>query len=255
MVKAKAYVCNRCRKFITYSPDEAGQTMSCPFCKSPISLPAAPFASSPSKRREHRPWSPAIWVVAVSASLVAGSALLLPWHGRKGASQVVPLPLPAFTQERITVAPAPARVRGQHVTVAVTDVWYGCPEIYQAALNKTVSTETPVCCVRISVTNSGKEGVAYRSWRVFEASADKKLAELRSASGTPYSLVSFGAESYPVGAQRKRELELAPGNTLTDLVLFLCDAKPTGDLSLTLPCANMDAQGELRFTIPSGLIR
>ncbi|HNX35213.1 MAG TPA: hypothetical protein PKM57_11335 [Kiritimatiellia bacterium] len=156
-------------------------------------------------------------------------------------------------QERITVAPMPVRVRGQHATVAVTDVRYGCPEVYQAALKRTVTTETPVCSVRLAITNTGKEKVGYRPWRVAEALSDQKKAELTKADGTPFSLVSFGLDSYPVGAQMATAL--APGETFTDLILFLCDAKPTGDLELVLPCENMDGKGELRFTIPQSMVR
>ena len=253
MVKDKAYVCNLCRKVITYSPEQSGTASTCPFCKASISFPSEhrlrPAAAA--RGSGHR----FLWPGLALATAVLGAVLFLlsgP-RGGDGKADQPPTARRALMQERITVAPMPVRVRGQHATVAVTDVRYGCPEVYQAALKRTVTTETPVCSVRLAITNTGKEKVGYRPWRVAEALSDQKKAELTKADGTPFSLVSFGLDSYPVGAQMATAL--APGETFTDLILFLCDAKPTGDLELVLPCENMDGKGELRFTIPQSMVR
>lgn len=253
MVKDKAYVCNLCRKVITYSPEQSGTAGTCPFCKASISFPSEhrlrPAAAA--RGSGHRFLWPGL--ALASAALGAGLFLLARSHSGDGKADPAHPLRQALMQERITVAPMPVRVRGAHATVAVTDVRYGCPEVYQAALKRTVTTETPVCSVRLAITNTGKEKVGYRPWRITEALSDKNKAELRKADGTPFSLVSFGLDSYPVGAQMATAL--APGETFTDLILFLCDAKPTGDLELILPCENMDGKGELRFTIPQDMVR
>lgn len=155
--------------------------------------------------------------------------------------------------KRITVAPLPVRVRGTRATVAVTEVRYRQPDIYHAALKKTVSTETPVCCISLSITNRDKITAAFHSWRIFEALSDQKKAVLTDGEGNAYGLVSFGIDSYPVGM--RQQADIGPGQTLSDQVLFFCDAKPSSDLELTLPCENMGGKGDIRFRIPREMIQ
>ena len=110
-----------------------------------------------------------------------------------------------------------------------------------------------VCPQCRRVINTGITRVGYRTWRSFEASADPKWATLSAADGSVYGLVSFGTDTYPSGACE--QADIAPGETITDILLFICKAKPASDLKLTLPCENIGGKGVIRFTIPRGLIR
>ena len=251
MFTSKAYVCNRCRKAISYSVTQAGTTRPCPFCGTTVHLPADKDFQPDSPVRNRRGLWLSLFLMAALAG--AGGYLFL----KPDATGVTPLKtlsvIRPFTFDRTTVAPAPAGVRGAKAVIAVKGLRYGCPDIYHVALNKTMPTETPVCCVDLEITNTGKTPVEYHSWRISEAYADQKRAMLKAVNGSPFGLVSFGRESYPSGAWR--QADIAPGETITDKVLFLCDAKPADDLELNLPCENLGGKGDLRFKIPCALIQ
>lgn len=250
MFKDKAYVCNLCRKVITYSPEEAGKTFPCPFCKSPVTLPSKWARRATGQAPKRRFWP---WALLVALAALGGSAAWLgAGSGAKEAVQAIPV-LSDLLQNEVTVAPASARVRGSHLSVAVTEVWYGRPDIHDASLNKTEPTQTPVCCVRLAITNGGKAPAAFCSWREAERAAELQKIILTELAGATNSLVSFGPGCAPAGFQPRTEI--APGETAQDLLLFLCKAKPSSDLAFTLPCENLGGKGQLSFRIPSGMVR
>lgn len=242
MFKDKAYVCNLCRKVITYSPAEAGKTFPCPFCKTTVTLPrkwARQPVSAPAGPKKR-------------SGLVCFALALLAAGGVAGLS--VKLASNAeWLSERVTVAPEPALVQDAQISVAVTDVWFGQVEMHNAALNTKELSQSPLCCVKLQIANAGSETVSFLSWREPGPSADLPRVTLSEPGGAPLSLASYGANCLPVGT--RRQAELAPGATLSDTVLFLCAKKPAGDLSLTLPCENIGGRGQLCFRIPAGMIR
>jgi len=259
MFKDKAYVCNLCRKVITYSPDEGGKTMPCPFCKSSVTLPSSPAGIRTKKTSRTRFRAVAGLLVLL---LAAGTAAVIYLdRSRAPSPQAAALGMIGpdsllhewVTQCRVGEAPQTLKARGVDVAVAVTDVRYGCPEIYQTALQRVVPTETPVCCIRVALTNTGKTPIRIRPWRLYNSINDEKLACLKRADGHPYSLVSFGIESDPVGAIHTSEL--LPDDTRSDLILFLCGERPRDDVELRLPCENIGGKGDLCFRIPNGMIR
>jgi hypothetical protein len=191
-------------------------------------------------------------VLAVALAGV-GVCLLLKTGVNADSAGKVLSSLPALLRDRVTVAPAPARVKGTRATVAVKELRYGCPYVYHAALNKTLPTETPVCCLMLEIANSGKHPVEFHAWREPEPNADIQRATLTDINGVAYGLVSFGVESIPSGAWLHGDI--APGETATDVVLFICAAKPTTDLTLILPCKNLGGKGDMRITIPCGMIQ
>lgn len=257
MFKDKAYVCNLCRKVITYSPEEAGQTMPCPFCKSSVTLPASSdghHVGRPNRPR-HR-GAAGLFVV-----LLAAGATVVAWQMRTRTSSLQAAGSGGFgssvlnawvTQRRTADAPKTIHARGVDVAVTVTDIRFGCPDIYQAALQRIAPTETPVCCVRVELTNTGKTPIRLHPWHLAESLTDTRRACLKRADGHSYSLVSFGVENDPVGTVRTSEL--LPDATACDLILFLCDERPGDDLELTLPCENVGGKGELCFRIPKSMI-
>ncbi len=251
MYKSKAYVCNQCRKVTAYSKKEAGTTIPCRFCGESLTLPCdKDFHPETAGRKKNT----RVFCLLFLASLVGIVFWRFPIPLTKVENPLLHVPLsPAFFQDRSAVAPAAVKVRGVQATVAVTDVYYGCPDIYYASLGKTMKTATPVCCVRVEITNTGDKTAGFHSWRIFEAFSDQEKATLTDANGTAYSLVSFGVDGTPDGMQQKADIEA--GALFTDLILFLCEAKPTEELELTLPSANLAGKGKLRFTIPGGMIR
>lgn len=257
MFKDKAYVCNLCRKVITYSPDEAGVTMPCPFCKSSVTLPASPGGhrvGCPDRPR-HRGMAGLLVVLLAAGATAVAWQMYTQTSGPQaaGSGGVGSGALNAWvTHHRTTDAPKAINARGVDVTVAVTDIRFGCPDIYQAVLQRVAPTETPVCCVRVELTNTGKTPVHIQPWRLFDSLTDAKRACLKRSGGTSYSLVSFGVENDPVGTVQKSEL--LPDATCCDLILFLCDDRPRDDLELTLPCENIGGKGELCFRIPNSMI-
>ena len=254
MVKNKAYVCNVCRKVISYSRDDAGTTIPCTFCGTPAKLPVDPNWTVDATRG--RPRSRClVFIIVLLALALLGAFLFFRKQvvNVQTSIQQVTHALHLLSDPQPTVAPSPVRVRGCRATVAVTEVVYGCPEIYEEALSRTSVTETPVCCVKVTVTNMGKSVLPFRTWRICEALADPKRARLIVPNGQDYSLLAYGVGSYPVGPLQQSEL--APQDSVTDMVLFLCDAKPDRDLELVLPCENIGGKGDLHFTIPRHLIR
>ena len=251
MYRSKAYVCNQCRNVTAYSVKEAGTTIPCRFCGASLTLPCdKDFHPDPADRKKNT-W---LFCLLFLVSLVGIVFWRFSIPQTRAEKTLLHLPLsPAFFQDRRAVAPASVKVPGVQATVAVTDVYYGCPDIYYSSLGKTTRTETPVCCVRVEITNTGDKTAGFHSWRIFEAFSDQEKATLTDANGTSYNLVSFGVDSTPVGMQQKADIEA--GALFTDLILFLCEAKPTEELELTLPSANLAGKGKLRFTIPSRMIR
>ena len=155
--------------------------------------------------------------------------------------------------DQTTEAPEPARVRGVRATVAVTEVSYGCPVIFEAPIKKLSKAETPVCCVKLVINNTGQEIVEFRTWRIFEKFADAPKATLTDKAGCSYGLVSFGVETYPEGSHQQANLN--PGEAITEQILFSCKQKPSDDLEISLPSENLGGKGHLRFCIPRDMIR
>ena len=252
MTKDKAYVCNHCRKVITFALSDAGRMIACPFCKTPARLPVA-FGASAVRKPKLR-----AGLICLASGLLAiiGIGAVLLCRKAAGAGNGAQQPQPVWnllSEPRPTLAPTPVHAKGQRATLAVTEVVYGCPDIYQEALGRTSATETAVCCVKIVVTNTGKKAIPFRSWRIFTALADAQQAVLTNPDGEIYNLTAYGVDCYPVGC--RRQSELAPQESLTDQVLFLCGTKPDCDLQLRLPCENIGGKGNLFFTIPRNLIR
>ncbi len=256
MVNDKAYVCNACRKTITYSRDNAGKTIPCPFCGAVVKLKAAPGWTVTAKHGHGRSGSRSLFfvVLLVTLAVIGGvlffrkPVLTVPPAVQQDANAWNLLPAP-----KPSVAPAPVWARGVRATLAVPEVVYGCPDIYQESLNRSSVAETPVCCVKVTITNTGKSVLPFRTWRIFDSLADQKRARLRDADGNDYSLIAYGVDSYPAGF--RQQADLAPQEWLTDCVLFLCATKPDSDLELVLPCENIGGEGDVCFTIPRRLIR
>ncbi len=251
MFKDKAYVCNHCRKVITFSSEEAGTSRPCPFCRTPLTLPSVqgrrPVAGAKKKSRLARGF-----VASVALACAAGASLLL-LRGNAVEKTLQSIPFVNLGARRITVAPEPARARGVRATVSVTEVRYACADIYHPSLRQTSRTETPVCCIKLAICNTGKRPVAFRSWRTAHTAGEATAVRLTDGAGRDYSRVSFGAETYPLGM--RQEAELASGDTLSEQLLFISGTKPNGDLELVLPCEHLGGKGDLRFRIPAAMIQ
>ena len=256
MVNDKAYVCNACRKTITYSRDNAGKTIACPFCGAVVKLKTVPdWTLTATHGSGGTGWRRLFFVVVLVALAVLGVWLFIrkpvlnvppAVHQKDNTWNLLPTPKPS-------VAPAPVWARGVRATLAVPEVVYGCPDIYQESLNRSSVAQTPVCCVKITITNTGKSILPFRTWRIFDSLSDQKRARLMDAAGNDYSLIADGVDSYPAGFLQ--QADLAPQEWLTDCVLFLCATKPDCDLELVLPCENIGGEGDVSFTIPRHLIR
>ena len=251
MFKDKAYVCNYCRKVITFSPEEAGTSRPCPFCRSPVTLPSVHGYRSVSGAKRTNRLARCLVVCVALACATGGSLLLL--RGDAVEETLRSIPFLNLGARRITVAPEPARARGVRATVSVTEVRYACADIYHPSLRQTSRTETPVCCIKLAISNTGKQPVSFRSWRTAHTAGETTAVRLTDSGGRDYSRVSFGAETYPVGT--KHEAELASDTTFAEQLLFICGAKPNGDLELVLPCENLGGKGDLRFSIPAAMIQ
>ena len=250
MFKDKAYVCNLCRKVITYAPVEAGKTMPCPFCKTIVTLPAAPIKPGLHVKPKSSTFG---WIIFAILFLiaVAGGVYAFIWFRQNSDNEQSnqTSPFVNLGQPRIYEISEPAKVRGVDMSVTVSGMSFGCPKVYQADLKRVAATETPVCCVKLILANTGKHSVNVKPWRMSDAFDDTKRASLKRSDGIQYSLVSFGFESDPVGV--KKTAELAPGATQTEVLFFFSNARPTQGLELTLPCENLGGKGDLRFRIPA----
>ena len=256
MFKDKAYVCNLCRKVITYSLDEAGKTMSCPFCKTAVTLPVGTIRQVPPPESSKALF---IWIALAVLLLTAGAVGV--YVITRPALPPPPVPVPT-TLVAATPGTLTDRVSGlippwikprTDVNVTVSEVRFARPNLYDTALKRTVQPQTPVCCVKLKLTNNGGTSVSLKPWRMPDAFNDPKHASLRQKSdGRPYSLVSFGLDSYPADIQAVTEL--APGETTTEVLFFFSKACPEQELELTLPCENLGGRGSLRIPISVGMI-
>ena len=245
MFKDKAYVCNLCRKVITYSPEQAGTTFPCPFCKTPVTLPSRWGVRAKTKTHTGLAW-------LVSLLLVAAAGAGAVWFWALPQAIAARSPQQGPETNCVTVAPAPAYVQGSNLTVAVTDVWYGCPQIHDSSIGTTETAQTPLYCVKLAVANVGKASVCFYSWREPLQSAAASKIKLFGSDGQAFSLVSYGSNTAPAGF--RQQAEIAPGETLCDLVLFLRKEKPQSDLELTVPCENIGGAGQLCFRIPRDMV-
>jgi hypothetical protein len=243
MFKDKAYVCNLCRKVITYSPEQAGSTFPCPFCKMPVTLPTTwakhPTAVAPSARKARSWLLPTL--AAFTLTLAAAGLAVVGWARS------------SWSADPDTVAPHAAQVPGTRLTVSVTDAWFGPVEIRNEALQTAEQTQQPLCCVRLHIVNGGESRVSFRSWREPAPTADTERICLKDGCGAALCLASYGGSTHP--ADSRQQAELAPGETLGDTVMFYCQQKPEGDLELTLPAENLGERGQLRFRIPAAMVR
>ncbi len=251
MIRTKAYVCNRCRKAISYTVLEGGKTLPCMFCGFTVTLPSdKDFQPDVPVRKRMRLWT----FLLLTTMLTGAGGYLFFTHSVEAATARKALSgLRAYVCAYSTVAPAPAKAHGSCVTVSVKEIHYDCPDIYYVGLKKTLRAEKPVLCVALEIANVGKTQIGFHSWRMPEAAADQTKATLIDCDGAAYGLVSFGVDTLPSGVQQRNDL--APGESFTDWAYFIGDEKPQKDLKLTLPCENIGGQGVLRFSVPCSMIR
>lgn len=260
-VHTKAFACQSCKKLISYDRSQAGSEAVCPRCGLKQRVPAEGEQPPPlpeATRRKKR--LPCLLVgcggclsalIALAVLLALGVFVALPLRVPPSCQRLVrPLVSRGYLQG---TAPETATFAGSDVAVSVTGIARTCPAIYQASLKRLSPTETPVFRVTVQICNNGKGTVSYRTWRAVEDASDaQRAAVLTDDSGIRLGLVSFGANSWPEGAVRR--VELAPGDTATDILLFEC-GDSQGGWTIRLPGENVGLSSELRFRIPRELVR
>lgn len=263
VVNTRAFPCPSCQKLIAYDPHHAAGEIVCPRCghrqRAPQEGGQPPPLAACSKRRRG-PLSclfagcgGCLGVLILIAALIAlGVSVKVPTHMPKACQRLTqPLVsrgyLPGTAPEQITLA-------GTEVAVAVTAVAKKRPLIYEAPLKRTSATETPVYCVFVTLSNGGGTPVAYRSWRTLEDESDvRRAATLSDETGARLGLVSFGVNTWPVGAVG--EAQIAPGGSIEDVLLFECGSLAGGDLFINLPGENIGLTRPLRFRIPREMVQ
>lgn len=252
MLKNKAHVCLRCRKVIVYNATQAGTSLPCPHCGETTNLPAdRSFHPEPKMKPIGK-----MLVVLTALLAIGGTGSWAIFSVRKklpDSAKTLPTVLTSLIISNKAVAPNTAKAKGVHASISVTEVTYEPQQIFHSALKKTVRTETPVCCIRVNIENTGTTGIPFNSWRIFESLSRAEKAALVGSMNEKFSLASFGVESVPVGVFLKTEI--APGEKAIEKILFLCNGKPATDLTLSLPCSNVGGDGLVYITIPARMIQ
>lgn len=252
MLRNKAQVCNVCRKVIVYTATQAGTSLPCPHCGERTNLPAEKdFHPEPQKN----PMGKALAILAALA-IFGGTGAWAVLSFVKDRGHIVNNLPPSFSKlvnSNKASAPNAAIAKGVRAEISVPEVTYANPQIFQAALKKADPTERPVCCIRVEIKNTGKTRIPFHSWRIFESCSSDETATLVDSMMAKLSLVSFGCDSFPVGACQKTEI--APGEKASDIIMFFSKDKPTYDLTLSLPCSNVGGNGRVYFTIPASMIQ
>ena len=263
VVNTRAFPCPSCQKLIAYDPRHAGGEIVCPRCGHRQRVPQGegqppPLAARSERRRVSLSCLFAgcggcLGVLILIAALIAlGVSVRIPAHMPKVFQRLSkPLVsrgyLPGTAPEQVTLA-------GTEVAVAVSAVAKKCPLIYEAPLKRTSATETPVYCVSLTISNGGDSPAAYRSWRVLEDESDvRRAATLSDEAGSRLGLISFGVNTWPVGAIG--EAQIAPGGSIQDVLLFECGSLTGGDLIINLPGENIGHNRPVRFRIPRELVQ
>jgi len=238
-LRTKATICNGCRKPVCYGAAEGGREVPCPFCGDPVYLkPLEGFTVEkvPGGRR----------LAVLAAALATVSALAAAAWVLKPKSAAVSALIGRCVAPEQAVAPAEARVSGSGIRVAVTDVRMDRPLLRYPALGSECRAERPVLCLRLRLTNPGKEDTGYRTWR-------QGGAVLRSRLGA-LSPCSYGQYIHPAGIVPAETL--AAGSVAEDMIFFICEAAPDDDLLLELDGSNCGGRGSLGIKIPkTALVR
>lgn len=192
-----------------------------------------------------------------SSVLIAISALILltlhslPLWVRESVQQLYK---PLVSRSQLSSSTSlTATLKNNDISITVAEMKRECPRIYQATLRQSSLVETPAYCVTLVISNNGKTTLHYRTWRQLTSESDiKQAAKLQDSAGRLYGQVSFGAQTWPAGAQQSEEIP--PGESLTDIILFELGPDVPGDFLLTLPGENVGTHGRLGFRIPATLI-
>ncbi len=266
--RSKVFVCPDCKKMISYSPDQEGTEIVCPRCGGQVVLtlqtgdtdpsagdaPQPPPLPAPPRARPGCGRSclfagaggclVVILLLGLLIFLLGTLPLAVPWPLRQTCRPLVSRGLlPGDAQ-------TPTPLGGTDIEITVTRIRLESPRIYQASIRQTTDTETPLYCVTVTVTNNGKTPVPYRTWRRITSENDRqRAATLRDSKGALHGSVSFGPETWPVGAAQ--ETVIQPGAAVTDTLLFAGGEPVPGDFLLTLPGENLGQSGHLTFRIPS----
>lgn len=270
--RAKGITCPDCRKLFSYSSDQAGSTVACPRCGAsvlidaqgasasaqppPLPTAAAPFTAPPPRRRPRRSCLFRSCLI-VFAGLFLLVALAL-WAATRVPFTAFPNRVPAAVYRACAPLVAhdlipgtvqiPATLKDTDVAITVTRVSRECPTIYQAAIRQTSPTETTAFCIALSIANNGRAPVTYHTWRRMASPDDlQRAATLEDEAGRLHGMVSFGRQTWPVGATQQGVVQ--PGQSLTDILLFECDGAAHGPYLLTLPGENLGSHSRLRFRI------
>jgi DNA-directed RNA polymerase subunit RPC12/RpoP len=264
--RSKVFVCPGCKKMISYSQDQAGTVIACPRCGEQVTLTPQANAEEPppldAALPPPLPMPPKSKKSCGRACLFLGCGgcltVLLLLVGLVVLLGTLPFVVPRQLQpvcKRLVshgflpgAAHTPTSLGSTDIDVTVVGMKRGCPRIYQAALNQTSATETPIYCVTVEIANTGSTPVTYRTWRRMESENDvQRAATLIDGKGTPHGTVSFGPETWPEGAVQ--QTVIPPGGAVTDTLLFECGTRVPGDFVLTLPGENLGTHGRLSFRI------
>lgn len=268
--RAKGFICQNCKKLISYSPDQEGMSIACPRCGEHMTVPCgnadtfqdegqslATAPLMPAKRT--RLFRPRLFIglgvgLALCAALLTG-LLAASAHKRPSlnADVVQQLLSPLMTPGLVTgTALTPITVRGSDISINVTQMRRTCPMIYQSAIRMTSPTESPVYCVTVVIANTGRASVPYRTWRRIESESDlHQAATLQDEAGAVLSSLSFGPETWPAGTQQHAEIQ--PGASLTDTLMFENKKSVSGDCLLLLPGENVGKSCKFRIRIPASM--
>jgi len=269
-LRDKGFTCPACRKLFSYSSDQVGTTVVCPRCgfrvlidpqnasEQPPPLPtvAGPLAAPP-RRRSYKTCLARSCLIAFAGMILlvvtvvlTATRILSSAFPRRVQNTVYRTCAPLVTRDLLPgIIQIPATLKNTDIAITVTQVSRECPTIYQEALHQPSPTETPVIRIVLSIANNGSKPATYHTWRHLASEEDvRHAATLEDESGHVYGLVSFGPQTWPVGATQQGVIQ--PGESLTDILMFECNDAARGPYLLTLPGENLGNRSRLRFRVP-----
>lgn len=192
------------------------------------------------------------WAALLCSYLLWACALLLLW------AYLVPAYAPAALARLVgkgpkeDEGPVPSATSGD-ITIRVKSAVIGRHVVHQGDKVKLVTGEQLTLRLVLSLTNEGKSSVSYTSLRgKFQALQDEGARAVDN-QGISLRRIVFKNDAAPEGGVQ--DAEIAPGETVEDVLLFGPPDPGFKSFDLFLPTSNFEQSGDaVRLTVPAPFV-
>lgn len=150
------------------------------------------------------------------------------------------------------VESTPAALPPRTVAVSLGAVRIASVEYHNETDGRMEKTDKAHLAITLHITNNGDAPANYITWAGIPGSYSLDIAALEDETGRAYRRVKMGRSAKPVG--RVDEATIAPGESITDVLLFERPIGTIKPMQLDLPGANVGYPRPYQFNIAPDVV-